>query len=864
MEVLHEAPGGGSGSADRDGKGEGCGRPRSFHFERHRLNRLLAQAAKCPLVAVCAGAGYGKTSAVRDFVRGCGAPVIWVQLSELDGEKARFWENYVGVLAKINPPLAKALESLGFPDTVDRMNRYLSMSETLIPLKRRIVVVDDFHFIEDPAVLRFVERTSRHLPVGTTMFLLSRRDPGVAAADMVSSGRVFSVGEDDLRFSEGEVSDYFGALGIDLDPGEVRDLMQDSEGWAFALNLAARSYGRAPGYAGYVGSAVRANVLRMMETEVWAPMDGDVRLLLLQLSLIGHLSVELVRILADGDDALLEGLERQSAYVRRDDQIGAFLIHPLFMEFLSERQGLLPENMRRETLARAADWCAVRGFRVDALTYRERLGDYAAIVSMLYSMPVLIPGDVSHLAARMLDRAPAEAFVTVPFLAALHVRSHMCLGRLDEAAALAARYEARLLALPESDPVRGPTLSRLYFTWSFLRGLMCAKCDVYDFDLYMAKHLACLPRDPVAAAGTGATGFPIYSPGAWINSTGSARRGSVDEYLAAFGRMTVLLGDAGGFPLEAENALVRGELAFFRGDMRGAEEETSRALGLARRRGLFGLEHMALFYLLRVAVARGSFEKAQGILAETEALLSEESYADRFAARDISQGWYLCAVGLPEEMPAWLRKDFSPYAHAGFMENFGNQIKARHSLATGDLPALLAYAAEMRERESFLLGRVEILALEACARYRMGEKGAALAVFEEAFRAAEPNGLVMPFVELGKDMRTLSAFAMREEAHGIPRDWLEAVNRRAASHAKRRLHVARLHREANRMDPAVLSARESEVLSDLAQGLSRTEIAAVRGLSVNTVKMIVGKVHSKLGTGSLADLVRVAVERGMV
>ena len=40
----------------------------NFHFERPRLNQLFKEAAKYPLTIVCAGAGYGKTCAVRDFI----------------------------------------------------------------------------------------------------------------------------------------------------------------------------------------------------------------------------------------------------------------------------------------------------------------------------------------------------------------------------------------------------------------------------------------------------------------------------------------------------------------------------------------------------------------------------------------------------------------------------------------------------------------------------------------------------------------------------------------------------------------------------------------------------------------------------
>ena len=56
-----------------------------FHFERPRLNQLLAEAVKFPLVMVCAGAGYGKTRAVSDFVsEHKNTPVVWLQLSARD------------------------------------------------------------------------------------------------------------------------------------------------------------------------------------------------------------------------------------------------------------------------------------------------------------------------------------------------------------------------------------------------------------------------------------------------------------------------------------------------------------------------------------------------------------------------------------------------------------------------------------------------------------------------------------------------------------------------------------------------------------------------------------------------------------
>ncbi|MDR1836949.1 MAG: hypothetical protein LBQ89_04740, partial [Treponema sp.] len=65
----------------------------AFHFKRSRLIQLFMDAMKYPLIMVCAGTGYGKTSAVHDFVQEYQATTVWVQLSERDNVGGRFWEN---------------------------------------------------------------------------------------------------------------------------------------------------------------------------------------------------------------------------------------------------------------------------------------------------------------------------------------------------------------------------------------------------------------------------------------------------------------------------------------------------------------------------------------------------------------------------------------------------------------------------------------------------------------------------------------------------------------------------------------------------------------------------------------------------
>jgi len=841
-----------------------------FHFERPRITNLFMKAAKYPLIVACAGGGYGKTSAIHDFAEKYQAMTAWIQFSERDNIGARFWETFIHTLTQVDSPLAKAASKLSFPDTREKINQYLLLLRGHLEMKRRIIVMDDFHFIKEPSVLRFLEDCVFHkLLPETSVILASRSTPRINIAGFESRNMLFTISENDLCFTENELAQYFHQLNISPGPENLREIMQDTKGWAFAINIIARSYQKAPGYNGYLRDAMKNSIFRLMESEIWIGISKDLKNFLIRLSLIDHLSFDLIFLLAGKNKNLVESMEKQSAYVHRDNYINAYLIHPLFLEFLAAKQDLLSEEQKTETYKIAALWCNKNGFKADALSYHEKTGDYSSIVAVLLELPVQIPSDISQYAATIFERAPAQMFDTVEYLAVMHLRVLMCQGLWQKAAELAEYYEAKYLKLPEEDPFRKRTLSSLYYTWAFLRGLMCLMDDRYDFDLYFEKFCNCISKP--AQPGN----FGNRNPGAWINCTGTSRKGAPEEYIAALSRSIAHLSHCfGGFKTGTEE-LARGELKLFQGDINAAESFIVRALDRSKESKQFDVIHRALFYMLRIAVSQGDYQKAERALRDMKALLDYSEYSNRYINYDIFLSWYYYILGLPEKISDWLKESFSPYGHAGFVENFTNQIKARYCYVTRSYPQLLSYIEEMKTRESFLFGRVEMLAIEACVYYKMKDKSKAFCILLEAYNTALPNGLFMPFIELGKDMRTLTAAALKESSvykenagssgSVIPSPWLENINRKAASYAKRQSHFTSEYKRINGIiDDSAISPRESDVLLDLSHGLSRQEIAASRGLSINTVKMIVKNIYSKLGAESLVSLIRIATERNLI
>ncbi len=64
--------------------------------------------------------------------------------------------------------------------------------------------------------------------------------------------------------------------------------------------------------------------------------------------------------------------------------------------------------------------------------------------------------------------------------------------------------------------------------------------------------------------------------------------------------------------------------------------------------------------------------------------------------------------------------------------------------------------------------------------------------------------------------------------------------------------------------PSVLTARETEVLRMIAEGLANKEIAFRLGISEHTVKFHVSALLGKLGAGSRAEAIRLGIRQGAI
>jgi LuxR family maltose regulon positive regulatory protein len=838
------------------------------YLERPRIDRLLEKAVRHPIVLVTGGAGYGKTHAVYSFLHKYDVVTTWMQLSERDNIPERFWENFTGAVAMFSTKTAERLMETGFPETERQFDRYMHIPNAdVIPNWKYIFVYDDFHLIQNEKVLRYTERSILAFFPNITSILISRTDPLQSLTALAPKGNAARITEDDLRFTRTEMVECFSLHGVHADTETMDAIYRDTEGWAFAIHLTALSLKNAPAGARYIRSTVRSNLFKLIERDIIAVISKKLRKYLIKLSLIDYLPPELLEEISGGHE-LIEEMEDINSFIQFDSYRNVFRIHHLFLEYLSGKQQELTADEKEEVYIKAAEWCSKNNHKIDAINYYERAAAYGRFLDTIYTLPLILPKHTAQLLLDILDRAPPEIFERYATAPIIRARLLVTLERFDTAREELIAIVTRLESQPPS-PYTYRALSGCYTNLGFIGMLVSPYTRDYNYIHYFerAAHYSRLSGHKLSPP------VSVASLGSYLCQVITAEAGEMERYIGAITEMVAYAAPSMGGCTYGMDDLARAELAFFREDLDRAEKMALTALEKAREEEQYEIENRALFYLLRVCLARGDYESIQDFLKQMDDQLNTESYLNRIILYDITAGWFYAQTGQTKKLASWLKNDFEESDLNSLVCGLEILVKAKYLFSEKRYPAALASLESRGDHRygtgAFLLGKIEMKSLEAVCRYQLKDREGAFRALEAAYDLATPNSLYMPFTELGKDMRTLASALLKEQNTAIPRPWLERIKRSASAYAKRLFTVAEKFRnpasgEDSEQHTALLSGREIEVLTGFSQGLTMEEIAAVAAISINTVKSAARSIYNKLGAVNRADAIRIAATMGIL
>lgn len=364
--------------------------------ERPRVTRRIEAGAQGRLTLLSAPPGYGKTTALANWLERTSLDAAWLGLDGGDNAPRRFLRHVIAALQGRDETLRRLgdiVDPAGEADGEDLEAALITIVNDVAANERPLVLVlDDLHVLESERVHALLRFLLEHAPDQLRLVAGTRVDPPLPLARLRVAGRLAEIRADTLRLDDGEADALLRALGVALEPALVSELVVRTEGWPAGVHLAGLSlHGRADpaAFVRYFTGTDRF-VLEYLTEEVLLRQPPPVQDFLLRSSVLEAMDAELAREVTGDEDAasMLERLERTNLFlVPLDERHETYRYHAFFDDLLQHRLREARPDLWRDLQRRAAEALRRRGDAGGALRHAWLSGDPALAAELLAAHP---------------------------------------------------------------------------------------------------------------------------------------------------------------------------------------------------------------------------------------------------------------------------------------------------------------------------------------------------------------------------------------------------------------------------------------------------------------------------------------------
>jgi LuxR family transcriptional regulator, maltose regulon positive regulatory protein len=353
----------------------------------------MEEGLRKPLTLISAPAGYGKTTLIGEWKLSEGGknqPMAWLALDEMDNDLLRFLGYLTEALGRVDAAALNLLREL----LASPKPPVISLLEGLVAGVEKIketcvLVLDDYHLINDHIVHEAVTFLMDHLPEGIHLVILSRSDPPLPLARYRARNQLTEIRMEQLRFTQEETSAFLkSTLGLALSAEALQAMEGRVEGWAAGLQLmsAALHARRAASPTGQGDNRELENflsaftgsqryIMDFLVDEVLNHQPEDVNNFLLRTSILERMNAALCEdVLGDQREGvgeyLLDYVEKANLFlVPLDDERNWYRYHALFADVLQNRLRRSSPDLIQSLHCQAGAWFETHGFLGEAFNH---------------------------------------------------------------------------------------------------------------------------------------------------------------------------------------------------------------------------------------------------------------------------------------------------------------------------------------------------------------------------------------------------------------------------------------------------------------------------------------------------------------
>jgi len=876
--------------------------------ERSRLLDELDAAFSHPLTLVSASAGSGKTTLLSAWValslrlqtsrgtklraerRGAEPACAWLSLDSLDNDPIRFWLWVIAAVRTCLPTFGEAArELLHSPQAPPLSTILVTLLDEMEQVGRDIILLlDDYHVIEDQAIHEAMLFLLDHLPANVHLVLSTRTDPELPLSRFRVRGQMIEIRSSDLHFTREEATSFLlQSVGLPLSEEDAATLHQRTEGWIAGLQLAALSLRKRQDLSGFVKEFAGSHryLLDYVQQDILTRLPVPLQDFLLQTSIVTSMNAAVCQAVTarptrEECQQMLEEVERANLFVMPlDEQRQWYRFHDLFREALRARlQASQPELLPLLHI-RAASFYEAAGELREAIAHALAAPDYSLAASLMeQAAPQFwLSGEARtvHTWVFSLPDAILRAHLRLALGAALRFVNSVNLGNETLYVGMQIQMEQTFTRMDEilrrkrelslSDAEVALIQRRL----RLLRALIEARAVVKRGDSERLRHLAqeteALPADSEVSWNMIPLSFTF-----WLHVMFEGEAASLISRLQIAKQVIIEAADR-LMTIRVMSWLTRAYT--YAAQLHLARQEALSALALVEQiGGRTPIEGFLYYSLLIVSYTQNRLEEASDWLKlmlrsaqdwqQVELLVMGELFSARLA---LARGDLEAAHQALHRLEALIEQE-------GYATHAPWVITLRVQLWLAE--ANLAQASEWAAQTTFSpetwdpLHRWEVLMLVrvSLAQQQYTQAVETLERFSQHFdqpgdmpTALEWMALyVVALQQSGQSeqaVRVATRLAQMTRSEGYARVYLD-VGEPIIKQAREVFHPH--HAEAPRGSVSPLSLQEQRVLRRLCAGQTYAEMAEALVVSPNTIKTQVSSIYRKLGVSRRAEAIALA------
>lgn len=821
-------------------------RRQKMYYFSDRLRKQLAQIPYYPVTIVEAPSGFGKTTAIREYLKEnlpAGAHEYWYTCL---GEPAFMaWNGICELLSNVNDKVAANLKKLEIP-TMDTLMFIPSILKGLQCPTETYIVIDNYRSFDCDIPRELASVFS--MPGDPNLhFIFITQYLGARSQLTFHNVRIHTIETPDFFFDPESTAKLFRMEGIRLPKDELEKVFANTEGWVAAIRLQIINFKENGSFDHTVG------IEQLVEAAIWNRLTPEEKDFLLSVSVMDSFDARQAAFML-GEETLPENIEallKSNDFIRYFPDKGIYTMHSILREYLHNRfYHCKSVDFQERILHLAAQSYAAVSQYNTAARFFLKVEDFDAILSMPVSAEYI--GNqkeecMPEFIRELVNQCPKETLLKYPFVMLMFCSQMYAGGYFETYWKL---YRLIGLAIETNDNLSPDELCKIKSEFAFMtimkdyNDVSKMRADGRSTRDRLDKSFTQIKCEIPFTFGCPSILFLFWREAGRLD--GALK--DVEESLPIYRKLAPEHGIGAESVMKAEAMLMRGE-------DNEAEILCHKALYQARSHRQTCICLSAELVLARIAILRGDTEGYFTAARNIRGYAKKDSNLYVLRMAELCLTAISLFIGSTETVASWVYDMESinkalyfpavPYAQVFYAVLLFNE--KRYNEFLGLSQAVLDTDTKTGGNIRCMMPRIYYYKYLAIMNLRNGSLPEAKDCFRKALEISLPDKIYLP---LAQNCNSLDILIELTKGSVSDKEGVDALT----ALCKRQKKGTAAIRKAMLKNQSPLTPREREIALLVKEKLSAQEISDRLYISKATAKTIIRNIYSKLEIHSRSEL----------